>query len=155
MNRPFHGVPGSCGEEMRMRQASPPRRLPPSCTSSSRWTWACPLPQWMIREKRWIGNFKSATRTLKSSGGVLWSTRCRSIKDYRRGRVLDLQLRWAAIRRAVNAVSYAPSGLWSVRVRESEKVFMEALGVIGEVQRYWEALYAQRRMNLPAFERLV
>ena len=30
-------------------------------------------------------------------------------------------------------VSYAPSGLWSVRIWESEKVFMEASEVIGEV----------------------
>ena len=32
---------------------------------------------------------------------------------------------------------------------------MEASDVIREVQRYWEALYAKRPMNLPAFERLV
>ena len=32
---------------------------------------------------------------------------------------------------------------------------MEASDVIGEVQRYWEALYAKRPVNLPAFERLV
>ena len=42
-----------------------------------------------------------------------------------------------------------------VRVRESEKVLMEASQVIGEVQRYWEALYAKRPVNLPAYERLV
>ena len=52
-------------------------------------------------------------------------------------------------------VNYAPSGLWSVGVRESEKVLMEASDVIGEVQRYLEALYAKRPVNLPAFERLV
>ena len=52
-------------------------------------------------------------------------------------------------------VNYAPSGLWSVRVRESEKVLLEASDVIGEVQRYWEALYAKRPVNLPAFEWLV
>ena len=67
----------------------------------------------------------------------------------------DLQLRWTAIRGAMNVVSYAPSGLWSVRVRESQKVLMEAPEVIGEVQTYWEALYAKRPVNLPAFERLV
>ena len=32
---------------------------------------------------------------------------------------------------------------------------MEASDVIGEVQRYWEALYAKRPVNVPAFERLV
>ena len=32
---------------------------------------------------------------------------------------------------------------------------MEASEVIGEVQRYWEALYAKWPVNLPAFERLV
>ena len=86
---------------------------------------------------------------------VLRSNRRRSIKDYWRGRVPDLQLRWTAIRGAINVVNYAPSGLWSVRVRESEKVLLEASDVIGEVQRYWEALYAKRPVNLPAFERLV
>ena len=87
--------------------------------------------------------------------GVLRSNRRRSIKDYWRGRVPDLQLRWTAIRGAINVVSYAPSGLWSVRVRESEKVLLEGSDVIGKVQRYWEALYAKRPVNLPAFERLV
>ena len=81
--------------------------------------------------------------------GVLRSNRRRSIKDYWRGRVPDLQLRWTAIRGAINVVNYAPSGLWSVRVRESEKVLLEASDV------YWEALYAKRPVNLPAFERLV
>ena len=87
--------------------------------------------------------------------GVLRSNRRRSIKDYWRGRVPDLQLRWMAIRWAINVVNYAPWGLWSVRVRESEKVLLEASDVIGEVQRYWEALYAKKSVNLPAFERLV
>ena len=45
----------------------------------------------------------------------------------------DLQLRWTAIRGAINVVNYAPSGLWSVCVRESEKVLLEASDVIGEV----------------------
>ena len=40
-------------------------------------------------------------------------------------------------------------------VHESEKVLMEASEHIGEVQRYLEALYAKRPVNLPAFERLV
>ena len=52
-------------------------------------------------------------------------------------------------------MNYAPSGPWSGRVCESEKVLLEASDVIGEVQRYWEALYAKRPVNLPAFERLV
>ena len=87
--------------------------------------------------------------------GVLRSNRRRSIKDHWRGRVPDVQLRWTVIRGAINVVNYAPSGLWSVRVRESEKVLLEASDVISEVQRYWEALYAKRPVNLPAFERLV
>ena len=86
---------------------------------------------------------------------VLRRNRRGSIKDYLRGRMPDLHLRWTAIRGAINVVKYAPSGLWSVRVRESEKVLMEASDVIGEVQRYWEAMYAKRPVNLPAFERLV
>ena len=53
--------------------------------------------------------------------GVLRCNMRRSIKDYWRGMVPDLQLRWTAIRGAINVVNYAPSGLWSVRVQESEK----------------------------------
>ena len=67
----------------------------------------------------------------------------------------DLQLQWTAIRGAINVVNYALSVLWSVRVWESEKVLLEASDVIGEVQRYGEALYAKRPVNLPAFEQLV
>ena len=87
--------------------------------------------------------------------GVLRRHRRRSIKDYWRGKVPDLHLRWTAIRGAINVVCYAPSSLWSVCVRESEKVLMEGSKVIGEVQRYREALYAKRPANLRAFERLV
>ena len=47
----------------------------------------------------------------------------------------DLQLRWTAIRGAINVVSCALSGLWSMRVWESEKVRIVASVVIGEVQR--------------------
>ena len=67
----------------------------------------------------------------------------------------DPQLRWTVIRGVVNVMRYAPSGLWLVRVWELEKVLMEASQVIGEVQTCWEALYAKRLVNLPAFERLV
>ena len=87
--------------------------------------------------------------------GALTCNRHRGIKDYRRGKVPDLQLRWMAIRGAINVVSYAPSRLWAVCVQESDKFLIEASKVIGEVQRYCEALYAKRRLNLPAFERLV
>ena len=34
-------------------------------------------------------------------------------------------------------------------------MLLEASDVIGQDQRYWEALYAKRPANLPAFERLV
>ena len=87
--------------------------------------------------------------------GVLRCNPRSSINDYWRGKLPDLQLRWAVIRGDINVVSCVPSGLWSVRVRESEKVLMGASEVIGEVRRYWEALYAKRPENLPAFERLV
>ena len=85
---------------------------------------------------------------------VLRGSRCRSIKDYWRGRVPDLQLRLTAIRGAVNVVNYAPSGLRSVRVRELEQVLMEASDVIGKIQRSSKALYAKKPVNLPAFKRL-
>ena len=91
---------------------------------------------------------------VKELRGVLRSNRRRSIKDSWRGRVPDLQPRWTAIQGTINVVNYAPSGLSSVRVRELEKVLLEASDVIGEVQRCWAALYAKRPVNLPAFERL-
>ena len=87
--------------------------------------------------------------------GVLRCNRRGCIKDYWRSKMPGLQLRSTAICGAINVVSYAPSGLWSVRVQESERVLIEASEVIGEVQRYWEALYAKRPVNLRAFERVV
>ena len=101
------------------------------------------------------GQFHQLETRVEELRGVLRGNRRRSMKDYWRGTVPDLQLRWTAIRGAINVVNYAPSGPWSVRVRESEKVLMEALDVIGDVQWYWEALYAKRPVNLWAFERLV
>ena len=87
--------------------------------------------------------------------GFLRCNRRNCIKDYWRSKMPDRQLLWTAIGGAINVVSYAPSGLWSVRVRESERVLIEASEVIGEVQRYWQALYAKRPVNLRAFERVV
>ena len=49
---------------------------------------------------------------MEELGGVLRCNRRRSIKNYRRAKVPDLQLRWTALRGAVNVVSYAPFGLW-------------------------------------------
>ena len=59
--------------------------------------------------------------------GVLRRHRPKYIKDCCRSKVPDLQLRWTAIHRAMNVVSYAPSGLWSVRMWESEKVLIDGL----------------------------
>ena len=50
--------------------------------------------------------------------GVLRCHQRRSIKDFWRSKMPDVQLRWTAIRGAINLVSDARSGLWSLRVRE-------------------------------------
>ena len=86
---------------------------------------------------------------------VLRRNRLRSMKDYRPGTVPDLHLRWTVIHGTINVVKDALSGLWSVRVQESQKVLMEALEVMGEVLKLSEALYDKRPVNLPALERLV
>ena len=144
----------SCGNGTRRRPDSTPRKRLPCYSTSGGWTPTCPSSVEDLRAALDQQLHQLETR-VEELRGVLRSNRRRSIKDYRRGRVPDLQLRWTAIRGAINVVNYAPSGLWSVRVRESEKVLLEASDVIGEVQRYWEALYAKRPVNLPAFERLV
>ena len=107
-----------------------------------------PLIQLTYTLKHWKSTFPYLRDVLRSH-------RRRSIKDYWRGGVLDLQLRWTAIRGAIKVVNSAASGLWSVRVPELEKVLTEGSNVIGEVSRYWKALYAKRPVILPAFERLV
>ena len=154
ISKPWPGVPMSCGNGTRQRPGSTPRKPLPCYGTSDRWTPTCPPPRW--RTCACIGPAAPPARVSRGGAGdVLSSNRRRSIKDYWRGNVPGLQLRWTAIRGAINVANYAPSGLWSVRVRETEKVLMEASDVIGEVQRYWEALYAKRPVNLPAFERLV
>ena len=103
----------------------------------------------------WTNSFSTLRLAWNSSGVFFWWGRHTSIKNYWRGKVPDLQLLWMAIRRPIYVVSYAPSGLWSVRVQESKKMLMEASVVIGEVQRYLGAMYARMLVNLPPFERLV
>ena len=79
------------------------------------------------------GQLEQLDNRVEGRRGVLKCNQRKSIKHCRRGKVPDFQLRWTAIHGAINLVTYAPSGLWSVRIRESEKVLMEAPKVIGEV----------------------
>ena len=145
----------SCGNGTRRRPDSTPTKQLPCYSTSGGWTPTYPPASVADLRAALDQQLHQLETRVEELRGVLRSNRCRSIKDYWRGRVPDLQLRSTAIRGAINVVNYAPSGLWSVRVQESEKVLLEASDVIGEVQRYWEALHAKRPMNLPAFERLV
>ena len=120
---------------MRQRPGSIPGRRLPCSSTSGKWTLTCPPPPWRTCTLLWTSS-SNKLRRVEELRGVLKCNRRRSIKDHWRGRVPDLQLRWTAIRGAINVVNYAPSGLWSMCVQEWEKVLMGASEVIGEVQSY-------------------
>ena len=132
---------------MRQRPGSTPERRLPCSSTSGRWTLTCPPPPWRTCTLLWISssnNLRHVCSRSKVSSGATGAGPQRTIGGA-----------GCRIRGAINVVNYAPSGLWPVRVQESENVLLEASEVIGEVQRYGEALYPKRPLNLPAFERLV
>ena len=77
---------------------------------------------------------------------LLAADRKRAIKDFWRRHAPDIAKRWKAVRGAIEVESPGLSGLWNVRVPNTQTLLTEALRVL------WRELYDKRPVDLPGFQ---
>ena len=64
----------------------------------------------------------------------------------------DIAQRWKAVRGAIEVEAPGPSGLWNVRVPNTQTLLTEAHDVMFAVRAFWRELYDKRPVDLPGFQ---
>ena len=82
----------------------------------------------------------------------LAADRKRAIKDFWRRHAPDIAQRWKAVRGAIEVEAPGPSGLWNVRVPNTQTLLTEAHDVMFAVRAFWRELYDKRPLDLPGFQ---
>ena len=83
---------------------------------------------------------------------LLAADRKRAIKDFWRRHAQDIAQRWKAVRRAIEVEAPGPSGLWNVRVPNTQTLLTEAHDVMFAVRAFCRELYDKRSVDLPGFQ---
>ena len=83
---------------------------------------------------------------------LLAADRKRAIKDFRRRHAPDIAQRWKAVQGAIEIEAPGPSGLWKVRVPNTQTLLTEAHVVMFVVRAFWRELYDKRPVDLPGFQ---
>ena len=83
---------------------------------------------------------------------LLAADRKRAIKDFWRRHAPDIAQRWKAVRGAIEVEAPGPSGLWNVRVPNTQTLLTEAHDVMFAVRAFWRELYDKRPVDLPGFQ---
>ena len=83
---------------------------------------------------------------------LLAADRKRAIKDLWRRHAPDIAQRWKAVRGAIEVEAPGPSGLWNVRVPNTQTLLTEAHDVMIAVRAFWRELYDKRPVDLPGFQ---
>ena len=83
---------------------------------------------------------------------LLAADRKRAIKDFWRRHAPDIAERWKAVRGAIEVKAPGPSGLWNVRVPNTQTLLTEAHDVMFAVRASWRQLYDKRPVDLPGFQ---
>ena len=84
--------------------------------------------------------------------GLLAADRKRAIKDFWCRHAQDIAQRWKAMRGAIEVEAPGPSGLWNVRVPNTQTLLTEAPDVMFAVRAFWLELYDKRPVELPGFQ---
>ena len=82
----------------------------------------------------------------------LAADRRRAIKDLCRRHAQDIAQRWEAVRGAIKVEAPGPSGLWNVRVPNTQTLLTEAHDVVFQVGAFWQELYNTHPVDLPGFQ---
>ena len=83
---------------------------------------------------------------------LLAADRKRAIKDFWRHIAPDIAQRWRAVRGAIEVEARGPSGLWNVRVLNTQTLLSEAHDVMFAVRAFWRELYDKRPVDLQGFQ---
>ena len=83
---------------------------------------------------------------------LLAADRKRAFKDFWRRHAQDIAQRWKAVRGAIVVEAPGPSGLWNVRVPNTQTLLTEAHDVMFAVRAFWRELYDKRPVDLPGFQ---
>ena len=83
---------------------------------------------------------------------LLAADRKRAIKDFWRHHALDIAQRWKAVWGAIEVEAPGPSGLWNVRVPNTQTLLTKAHDVMFAVRAFWRELYDKRPVDLPGFQ---
>ena len=83
---------------------------------------------------------------------LLAADRKRAIKDFWCRRVPDIAQQWKAVRGAIEVGAPGPSGLWNVRVPNTQTLLTEAHDVMFAVRAFWRELSEKRPVDLPGFQ---
>ena len=76
----------------------------------------------------------------------------RAIKDFWRRHAQDIAQRWKTVRGAIEVEAPGPSGLWTVRVPNTQTLLTEAHDVMFAVCAFWRELYDKRPVDPPGFQ---
>ena len=79
----------------------------------------------------------------------------RAIKDFWRCHAPDIAQRWKAVRGAMEVEAPGPSGLWNVRVPNTQTLLTEAHDVMFAVRAFWRELYDKRPVDLQGFQAIL
>ena len=111
----------------------------------------CPTTQGQLQEEleRQATALEEDIRQLRA---LLAADRKRAIKDFWRRRAPDIAQRWKAVRGAIGVEAPGPSGLWNVRVPNTQTLLTEAHDVMLAVRAFWRELYDKRPVDLPGFQ---
>ena len=82
---------------------------------------------------------------------LLAADRKRAIKDFWRRHAPDTAQRWKAVRGPIEVEAPGLSGLWNVRVPNTQTLLTEAQDVMFAVHAFWGELYDKRPADLPGF----
>ena len=83
---------------------------------------------------------------------LLAADRKPGIKDFSRRHATDIAQRWKAVRGAIEVEAPGPSGLWNVRVPNTQRLLTEAQDVMFAVRAFWRELHDKRPVDLPGFQ---
>ena len=83
---------------------------------------------------------------------LLAADRKRAIKDFWRRHAPDIAQRWKAVRGAIEVEARGPSGLWKVRVPNTQTLLTEAHDVMFAVRAFRRDLNDKRPVDVPGFQ---
>ena len=83
---------------------------------------------------------------------LLAPDRKRAVKDFWRHHAPDIAERLKAVLGAIEVEAPGPSGLWNVRVPNTQTLLTEANDVMFAIRAFWRELYDKRPVDFPGFQ---